>query len=432
MIISIISLFYSLLIICTISLPGLVFSSYIQLLPLSINLLIVLTQSLNYYSRKGKWMIFIIPIILLIYCSSISGFQSRYFFSYYIYLFSVPLYYIFIRGINENHNNKNILFKKLLLNSLVLIPIIIFISQIIDYTGIDNGLISELRSRDSFNKIVQINSNSQRGLFGIIPEASYVGINCVFALLSYFSLKRYFKVSAVFAKRLEKLSIISLVTATILSLSLTSFSILIILYLILIWENLRNFFVLLIKKIKLKKNALFLIIAIISFSSLAIIIVNREQLSFRIIYLVKLFFNQGLYFFLQDQSTSIRVFSIVSIFDSLIKYPFGGGFNFTPDLFNEICSSRDYFLNCSSWVDRNHNIITSLIVDSGIFFILPIGFVLRYLLKNKIKLLRGLILLLFITFIIPFSPTSPLLSIVTVSTLLDPEIYMVKNFKYII
>ena len=58
-----------------------------------------------------------------------------------------------MREIKDSSKKINIFLKNLILNGLILIPIVILISQVIDFTGIDNGLIGELRMRHSFNEI---------------------------------------------------------------------------------------------------------------------------------------------------------------------------------------------------------------------------------------------------------------------------------------
>ncbi len=430
MIFYIYSLIYSLLLVCTISLPGLVTKNYTQLFPLFLNFSIVFFRIINNLFVRAKWFIFVIPFLLLIYISSINGFSLKYFTLYYFFMISVPIYYIFLREIKDSSQKINIFLKNLILNGLILIPIVILISQVIDFTGIDNGLIGELRMRHSFNEIgINIPSNSRRGLFGIIPESAYVGIYGSFALLSYFSLKRFFNNNALISKQIEKLSLFCLFLSTFISFSFTSYVTIIFLYLLISIEKI-NDFIKILAKYKLKKNNLILLITIF-FLILLMIIINKK-LNFRIIYLTNLFFRLGLDYFFLDHSSTIRAFSFFSVFESLTRHPFGGGFDFTPDLFLEVCNSNNYFLNCDAFIDRNHNAISSLIVDSGILFLIPCFSILRYLIKNKIKFFRGFVFLLFISSIVPFPMAAPLLSIVISSTLLDPEIYNSDNFSYIL
>ncbi len=416
------------LLICTISLPGLVTFNYTQLFPLFLNFCIVFSRVFNNLFIRSKWIILFIPFILLIYISSINGFNLKYFSQYYLYLISLPIYYIFLREIKDSSKKINIFFKNLILNALILIPIVILISQIIDFTGIDNGLIAELRMRHSFNN-TGLKSSSMRGLFGIIPESAYVGIYGSFALLSYFSLKRFFNNNSTIPKYKEKLSLICLGLSTFISFSFTSYLTILFICLLISLEKIKEF-IKILSKYKLKKNILYTILTSI-FVFITIIIINNN-LNFRIVYLINLIFKFGLDYFLLDHSTSIRAFSFFSIFESLTRYPFGGGFDFTPDLFVEICNGNNYFLNCEALVDRNHNGLTSLIVDAGIVFLIPCFSLFFYLIKNKIKFFRGFVLLFFISFIVPFPLAAPLLSIVISSTLLDPEIYNTDYFRYII
>ena len=111
------SLIYSFLLISTISLPWFLSNSYTQIIPLFLSLAIIFIKSLRFLILKKRYLIFVIPLIFLVYCSLIDGFNFRFFTSYYLYLISLPVYYIFLKSISQSSKKQFLSYKKILLSS---------------------------------------------------------------------------------------------------------------------------------------------------------------------------------------------------------------------------------------------------------------------------------------------------------------------------
>lgn len=393
-----------------VSVPGLIFPSYTQPLPLLIGW-IYLTYAFKLSARKNLFfagvlfLFYILCVGFIFQGSSVLG-SSNVFIAYCIGFSSFILFFSLFGCAFRRLSHGDLSLARKILNSVRTIILIVATSSVFQLVPAFNIFLSYFKPRH-----VDLGDQSLiaafRGLSGLLPEPSYVGSTfaVLLVVLFWFSFRIFIENYAhdlsssphsflffsshkdsrgssfyrIYASHLELFfsstqnlcAFVFSVVAVILAFSPTS-----ILTFGLTLSSLLIPTILQFLRFRVSSRMLFVLILVVSFFMLAVVVSLEVFPNSRLAGLINSVGDKGLASLVSgsDDSSADRAASSISGLFSIFYHPFGLGLNGHRFLFGN-CDQKiigDFGLLCGSIFSssRNHNALATILQDGGIFAIL--------------------------------------------------------------